>query len=431
MHKPIYTYFAFLSLVCCLALSSCLKDKCTHTSEYKIYTPVYASMAEIRQEIKPEAPRALENTGKIYYHNGYLLINELNKGIHIIDDRNTAAPQNIGFISVPGNIDMAVKGNILYVDSYLDMVALDISNPLNAKVASRVENVFPPRRYGYSFSDQPNGNGIITGFVTRDTVIENDCDIHLNTNGWVFDAVNNYALASSAYNMPPPTTAPNAVSVGGSMARFATYRDFLYTVQGSELKVYDISQPAVPDSTTIVNLQQTVETIFPYSHYLFIGSPIGMLIYDVTDPKQPTDRKNFSHFYSCDPVVVQDEYAYVTLRMGAMCGQSSRNELNVVNVKNMNNISLQGILELTNPHGLSVDGRHLMVCDGKAGVRFIDVSEPTKPKIITTIGNIEAYDAIALNGLLIVTAKDGIYQFDYSNYNHPKLVSKISTSLRN
>ena len=37
---------------------------------------------------------------------------------------------------------MAVRGNILYADSYSDLVALDISNPLEVKEISRQKDVF-------------------------------------------------------------------------------------------------------------------------------------------------------------------------------------------------------------------------------------------------------------------------------------------------
>lgn len=431
MNKPVLFCLIGSSILSGILLSGCLKDHCTHSSQYKLYTPVYTSLQQIRSSVKSEAPRSLENTGKIFYHNGYLFVNELNKGVHVIDDHEPSAPKNAGFINIPGNIDITARGNILYADSYTDMVALDISSPLAVKITSREKEVFASRVYGYGFSDDQEGKGIITDFKVKDTVVENDCDINWNYPGIYYDAAGDFALASMSSKSSQPTVSPTAASVGGSMSRFTTYGDYLYTVQQSSLGVYHIASPAAPDSTTTVNLHQTVETIFPYNHYLFIGSPTGMLIYDVANPRQPANQKSFSHYYSCDPVVAQDGYAYVTLRTGATCGQSRLNELDVVDVKDMNNLQLEGRLQLSNPHGLSVDGHKLIVCDGEAGIRFIDVTDPAKPEIITTISNVEAYDAIAIQGLLIVTTKQGIYQYDYSNFKNPKLLSKISTNLKN
>ena len=49
----------------------------------------------------------------------------------------------MGFIEIPGNVDMAIKDDILYADSYIDLVAIDISNVTNPIEVKRVEDVFP------------------------------------------------------------------------------------------------------------------------------------------------------------------------------------------------------------------------------------------------------------------------------------------------
>ena len=72
-----------------------------------------------------------------------ILFNERNRGIHVIDNANPAAPANLLFLPVPGNIDIAVKDNILYADSYIDLVANDISDLNNIHEVNRVQGVFP------------------------------------------------------------------------------------------------------------------------------------------------------------------------------------------------------------------------------------------------------------------------------------------------
>lgn len=427
--KSLLSHLSILFLLAGMFLAQgCLKDHCTHSSQYKVYSPVYRSLSDIRNAVKSENPLDIYQTGKIYYYNGYLFINEPNRGIHVIDDRTPSSPKNISFIDIPGNIDLAAAGNILYADSYTDMVAIDISNPMNVKVTQRVENVFPLRNYNYGFSDQPTGQGMITGFVSKDTIVKSDCDMNMQINqaGWYYDAVADMSFALQSSSVPPPSVAPAPANVGGSMARFALLHQYLYTVNQGTMSLYNVSQPASPVSEGIVNLGRFVETIFPYKDNLFIGSNTGMLIYDASIPSQPVFKGNFSHFYSCDPVVAQNGYAYVTLRNGTTCRQSNINEMDVVNISDVSNPYMEGSLTLTNPKGLAIDGNNLFVCDGDSGVRFIDVSNVSHPKIVTTVGNIDPYDAIALNGTLIVVAKDGLYQFDYHNFSNPKLLSKIS-----
>ena len=120
---------------------SCLKDKVEKT--YWVYEPVYKTKSEVLSEIKSSTPSAIKNPGKIYFYGNYIFLNEVNKGIHIIDNSNPSSPVIKAFINVPGNVDIAVKGNTLYADLFTDMVVIDIANPLNAMLKKVVPKVFP------------------------------------------------------------------------------------------------------------------------------------------------------------------------------------------------------------------------------------------------------------------------------------------------
>ncbi|AEI51216.1 hypothetical protein [Runella slithyformis] len=110
------------------------------------YRPIYLSTEEFRQ-VSTEAPQALRKPGKIYVRGNYLFINELGKGIHLINNTNPAAPQKVSFIKIPGNVDIAVKGNLMYADNTRDFVVLNIADPTNVKVVKRIENAFPAQSY--------------------------------------------------------------------------------------------------------------------------------------------------------------------------------------------------------------------------------------------------------------------------------------------
>ncbi|MDZ4794620.1 MAG: hypothetical protein SGI83_10105, partial [Bacteroidota bacterium] len=119
-----------LPVTLCFILQGCLKDKLTKT--YTILTPVYKEKSEVYANIKSNAPRPLESPGKIFMYGNYIFLNEVDKGVHIIDNANPASPVMKAFINIPGNLDIAVKGNTMYADLYADMVVVDISNPLQA-----------------------------------------------------------------------------------------------------------------------------------------------------------------------------------------------------------------------------------------------------------------------------------------------------------
>lgn len=131
------------SLFLILILNSCWPWEPVEPSEPEAaYRPVYLNEVQTNRVVQ-QAARSLEVPGKIYVYGAYLLINEVQKGIHIIDNRNPNEPLPISFIRIPGNMDMAVRNNILYADNHRDLIALDLQNLNEIRLIKRVPNAFP------------------------------------------------------------------------------------------------------------------------------------------------------------------------------------------------------------------------------------------------------------------------------------------------
>lgn len=430
MKRSFFPAAGILLLIIAWTLGGCLKDNCSSVYQYKIYTPVYQTMPQVRAAVKSEGPQPVVNTGKIYFKDGFLFLNELNKGIHVIDDRDPSSPKNIAFLNIPGNADMAVQGNILYADSYVDMLAIDISKPENIRVVKRLDNVFPWRfSVAYGFGDNPANNAVITTFTERDTTVKEACNtnprggIYWDSPGGFLAIPTTFAAASGSQAASPAAL----TGIGGSMARFAILQNYLYTVSNDSLSLFNISNAADPVKQSAISLGMWVETIFPYNNHLFIGSQIGMYIFDASDPANPVKDGTLLHsVMSCDPVVAQDTTAYVTLRTGSgsICHQGI-NQLQVINIARMNSPFLLASYNMTNPQGLAIDGNDLIVCDGPAGVRFLNAADPLNVLTVKTVSGLEAHDVIVFNHVAMVVAKDGLYQYDYSDLNNPKLLSRI------
>jgi len=130
------------------------------------YRPVYLTSTEIRQ-VSTESAQPLRKPGKIYVRGNYLFINEMGKGIHLINNADPTNPQKLSFIKIPGNVDIAVKGNLMYADNGRDFVVLDISNPTKIEVVKRIENAFPQQTFppyiGY-FECTDDTKGIVIGW---------------------------------------------------------------------------------------------------------------------------------------------------------------------------------------------------------------------------------------------------------------------------
>jgi hypothetical protein len=128
-------------------------------SEKEIYTPIFMSREMLENSVMyVVGARDMKQTGKIYYRAPYIYVNERYKGVHVINNTNPASPVNEGFILAPGCIDMAVKGNILYLDNAVDLVSFDLDSK---QVTKRIKNVFPeplpPENFSYhlGYSNRP------------------------------------------------------------------------------------------------------------------------------------------------------------------------------------------------------------------------------------------------------------------------------------
>lgn len=417
-------HLLFLLALSVVWLTSCT-DSCKETRTYRRYTPINFTVTQLRQGVQTESPQPLVNPGKIYTKDQFLFINELKQGIHIIDNRNPSAPKPVAFIRIPGNGDLAIRNSILYADSYMDLVAFDISNPASIKEINRVENVFPNGLFegGWWSFDATNQlvNDQKVSYVTE--TIETNCEENVTPagGGWWPGTFLTFNAQFSASDKAGGSTTNG---VAGSMARFALYNDYLYTVGQSTMQLFNIKDPASPQIGKKIQMSGGIETIFPYKDKLFIGSQTGMHIYNNTNPENPVHLSVFQHARVCDPVVVHDNTAYVTLRSGNQCGGFT-NQLDVVDITDLVNPRLLKSYPMRNPHGLGVSYPNLFICEGAYGLKSFDISDALNidRNLLDHIENLNAYDVISLEKSLLLIGKDGFYQFDASN---PRMLRPLS-----
>jgi hypothetical protein len=416
------------------AFVSC-KDNCTQTVTYRGTESVRVTLNELRTSIKTLPAQDLENPGKIYIKDNYLFINEVKKGIHIIDNSNPSLPKAISFIQILGNVDIAVKGNILYADSYTDFVAFDISNPKDVKEVSRTKEVFSNGQvdgigWNYNTNDQTIYDSRYKMFTTTQEVACEQQQIQpYYGGGWgQWDMANFSSFGGKASASP----ATNGVS--GSTSRFAIVNERLYAVSQSEMKLFSIQNPSNPTKDGSLNLGFGIETIFPYKDKLFLGTTTGVQIWDNKNPQKPTYISRLDHARACDPVVVENDIAYVTLRSVdnfTRCGGAISNQLDVIDVSNPASPILKKVYQMDSPYGLGIDNKKLFICEGKSGLKTFDATNIMDIKQLQHFKDMNAYDVIPLNNTLMLIGKDGLYQYDYSNPNSLKLLSKISVKVNN
>jgi hypothetical protein len=166
-----------------------------------------------------------------------------------------------------------------------------------------------------------------------------------------------------------------------------------------------------------------IETIFPWKNRLFIGSDNAVHIFRLDNPAMPTREAVFSHASGCDPVVCDEEHAYVTLHDGTSCN-GRLNQLDVLDIRGLPRVSSVRTYPMKHPKGLAVKDNLLFLCDD--GLKIFDKTQPQNVELLSHVRGIDTYDVIALSSKhILVVGKSGLLQYDVSNPKAPSQISGI------
>lgn len=412
----------FLLTISVLALSSC-EDKRLQT--YMANVPLYMSYENLRSSFKVSDERALEKPGKIYFKDNYMYINEYQEGIHVVDLSDPENPLKKVFIEIPGNVDISIRNDVLYAESYVDLVLIDVSDPSQPVYIKRIEDMFeyviPPYDYDYPLDEIDQDLGVITGYEIKKITRE------IEHNPYPWPIYYDYALESSFRGAPKMNGGGNSFGVGGSMARFITYENYLYALESTyKLKCIDISNTDQVEMKSEQYLWGNIETVFIADAHMYVGTSNGMHILSLDQPSSPNLLSTYQHVTACDPVVVEGDRAYVTLRSGNNCG-GNQNLLEVINVSDKTDPVREASYGMKGPYGLGIDNGILFVCEGEYGLRIFDASDiyNIPQNEIADFPGIHAYDVIPLGTFLLLIGDDGFQIYDYSNLEDIQLLGSL------
>lgn len=408
MKKQFLLIFAFVA-----TLVGCTDDvDDSKYADYLVAKPLKISLSEFESGGEVIAPKPIEESGKIYAYNNYIFINDKYKGVHVIDNKNPENPVKIAFIKIAGNVDISVKDNYLYADSLKDLLVFNIANKDNIKLVNRLKNVLQdnivwPMADIYEWENATTQDEVLVGWevVTERRLKE-------ETNIWLENvALNNTADGGN-------------VGQGGSLARFKIVEDYLYAVDNHSINVFNIEDLENPKDLEDVYAGFDIETIFNKGNYLFLGSKSGMYIYDISTPQTPTFVSEFQHGTACDPVVVDGDYAYVTLRGGNTCG-ATESGLFIIDITTITNPILVKQYALDGPYGLGIKDNTLFVCDGNSGLKVYDKTDVNNLKEINHFKDIVTFDVIPREENLLMVGDNVLYQYKYLE-NNISLLSSLN-----
>lgn len=405
-----------------LLFASCDLDQCEQTVTYTKAIAIYVDLEDVRsQQLIEDARFEIEEPGKIFLSEDLILISEKGKGVHVIDNSIPASPTTTSFINVPGSYEMYSDGGFLYINSYFDMLKIDISDPANISLAKRLPDAFEYLEIGDNMGRQ------LIGFEYIEVTEEQDCNnmVYQNDQIYFFD-YEGTILDQSAI----PTSFVSSGSTVGTANRMAVLEDQLFVVNKTDLYAFDIVDNELSVSSTInrqLHVGWNVETIYAMQPFLFIGTQTGMQIHGVSSTGI-TSLGAFTHAQACDPVLPTSEgVAYVTLRSGDDCP----GDLNSLNIIDINNVQFPNQIDqyaLDSPYGMTIIGNLLYVAQGESGFSIFDKTDPERIIFLQAVRDIEAYDIIrhpTRTDLVLVANRNGLSQYSVTADHDFSTISTI------
>ncbi len=368
---------------------SCAKDTGTVTVTYQEATAIYGDLEAVRQLPLKEQSREINNPGKIYIGQNYILIGEEGEGVHVIDNNNRTSPSSSAFISIPGNREFIVIGDFLYAESYYDVVKIDVSDPKEPQLVGRALNAIQ--------EELTNEIGeTVLGFSYETKTIEldetDDFFTEIIGDQLVYKDFANNIIPNSAV---PTSFAGNSQAQSGTVNRLALHKQNLYVISNNNITVVSDQGSFGNEVSKQQSPVEDMETIFSHEDLLFVGSRTAMSIFEASENGAVDQVSSFDHATSCDPVLPHEDVAYVTLRTGdfSEC-PGNINAMLVIDVSRIDRIHELEEINMSSPYGMSIIGDQLYVGQGNNGLEIYDISNPRKPEHLNSV-DIEAFDIIA------------------------------------
>ncbi|ATA68330.1 hypothetical protein CGC48_06620 [Capnocytophaga cynodegmi] len=140
----IYLFFTLMSF----ALFSCPHSR--DDIYYSAYEPEIMERSAFENSItlvKTSGNANVKNAGKIYLKDSYMFIGDTNKGFYVYDNSNPEKPELKVFLKIPGATDLAIRGDVMYVNQVVDLVAFSFDISQNKiTIHDRIRNTFPALR---------------------------------------------------------------------------------------------------------------------------------------------------------------------------------------------------------------------------------------------------------------------------------------------
>ena len=162
--KNIYYIVLLFILVAC-------EDKNQVTHEYsRPYTvskeyPIQLDVRDILVDIQVKSPVNPNTTFKIVVTDKYIFVGEMMKGVHVYEKADEFHTIPLCFIECKCIKAFDVADNMLYCNNFVDLLVVDVADPLQSKIIHRAKNYFNNYMSNSSFNFQVLYNSSIFDIV--------------------------------------------------------------------------------------------------------------------------------------------------------------------------------------------------------------------------------------------------------------------------
>lgn len=400
-------------------MSGCSNDL-SEVVTYKINQPVFMDIDDFRNSVKVTSQaQHISRFRDVCIFENYIYLSEPQKGIHIIDNSNPSNPKNIGFIHIIGNSDISISNSTLYADSYIDLLSFDISNPSAPKLKERKMNVFPEampsarNEFGYDYTPCHNPENKYKIVI----------DWELNE---ISEEVKYYGESDYSNNIYDPAS-QNQFNIK-QYQHFSIYNDLLYTVVKDTMRIFNLytnenKLESKPINTIAIGWN--AKAIFNYNMYLYANTPSGLIRYSLENPIYPQYIDRISDISGNYDLIIEDNFIFASIRKNQVeVTDSNSGKLVIMDLHNPK--SPLATYQMKNPRGITLTKQYLFICDN--GLKIYDRENLANIRLLATYNDINGYHIFMYAKYLMVITTDGLYQYDYSNIQDLKLVSKLATS---
>ena len=273
MKRYFYSFILFVLIISCEDYSENIHRYSKQITQSKEY-PVYLDMSEIGN-IKVTDVATIVSPFKIVSNEKYYFVGEMSKGIHVYEKKTTGA-EYLCFIECKFVKAFDVVNDHLFCNNFIDLVVLDVSNPIQTHMLHRQKNHFNRFTEYKEYWNIPHEDdkGCIVGYYQHSLtgiVTEKEPNLDFSEEDKLFENLTSTVIPETWVSDHPERDRPYLGIVKVGEDKIYTYGEYnSWAICTYQSGVFDVEE------------QDLWSTVGPYPtpYYYSNARPVGLFMKD-------------------------------------------------------------------------------------------------------------------------------------------------------